>query len=628
MGNLKFKFVFLFIFLMGAANPSYLFADVNVAANIEPDQIFLDSSAVLNLTVNGAQSATPQIPNIQGLKFTPAGQSTQFQSINGVISLSVSYRFIVRPEKPGDYKIHPISVNVNGEKIEAEALSLKVMSSSRSGSVQPSIPNPKVNQPKTKIQDDDTNQIAFLRLMPNKSEVYIGELVSVTVKAFFVEGLQATINSLPKLSGDSFTFNAITPEPAQTVEIVNGRRMTVLTWNTAMSPIKEGKHKVNAQIDATFLLPDNSFRRNSMNGFFDDDFFNSFFGRYRRKDASVVCPDIEISALALPDRGKPEDFNGAVGEFSIYASASPTKVNVGDPITLQIVVNGTGNFDRVVCPQLSDKKGFKTYAPSSTYESIDISGHNGKRQFEQAIIPENWTIKEIPPLVFSYFNTKKGDYVSLKTDAIPVEIINDAPNVSAGAIPSNPKGTQKLDKAENKSLSNDGEKNNESKGIASIHIELGNTVDKLSPYIVNPMFWSLNIIPLFGLVFGVLLIGRHNKIINNPELLVKQEAKRKISGYIKAMDKAIHTGDVLEFFKYARKSLQERLGEIWGLQPDAITIHDLKVRLNEGSLNIIKVFEGFDAASYSGFSLTKEEMQKYKEIVISEIKNLEKSYVK
>ena len=54
----------------------------------------------------------------------------------------------------------------------------------------------------------------------------------------------------------------------------------------------------------------------------------------------VSSQPLKLTVLPLPEEGKPSGFYGLVGQYTISASATPTKVNVGDPITLTVKVGG------------------------------------------------------------------------------------------------------------------------------------------------------------------------------------------------------------------------------------------------------------------------------------------------
>jgi len=68
---------------------------------------------------------------------------------------------------------------------------------------------------------------------------------------------------------------------------------------------------------------------------FNDDIFNDFFGRYEAYPLELKSTEIPITVLSLPQEGKPEGFDGALGNFQLNVEATPLEVKAGDPITLK-----------------------------------------------------------------------------------------------------------------------------------------------------------------------------------------------------------------------------------------------------------------------------------------------------
>jgi len=588
----------------------------NISATLEPQQIALGDSAVLAIHVSGEQTGRPVISHVDGLHFFPRGQNSQFQSINGKASSIVSYIYQVQAERPGNYFIPPVKVNINGQTKKTEAINLSVLKAAgvRAGTVP--LPPPGVaRQARTSgLRSNDENQIAFLRVTPSKYRSYVGEMVPVEIKAYFRQGLQATLNSFPVLSNNAFACQSLNQKPRKTEEVIDGDIYTVLTWFTAMSAVKEGKHPVSGELDATLLIPEPSSRRHSSFGrsIFDDDFFNSFFSRTTEKAVKLTSPRQKMRVLPLPVSGRPKDFGGAVGRFRLSSTASPKSSMVGDPITIKISVKGTGNFDRVSSPVLSSLEGWKTYTPVASFKPADSAGYKGKKQFEQAIIPLDASIKKIPALTFSYFDTGKGKYVTLRTSPVSVNITPASYQAKASSLSNH--------SAQPQSLSGSFKKTG---GLAPIHVDLGPVMTSLRPILNKPWFIGAQGISLGVLFVGLFLGSRNRRLSNDPTVLKKKKVKQKVGRWVKEMDRAVAGHDVPVFFNACRSAAQERLGEIWCLPPETITLADVKERLSEGA-GIRHVFETADAVAYSGRSFSQDELRQCRDLVIKELKNMEK----
>jgi hypothetical protein len=85
------------------------------------------------------------------------------------------------------------------------------------------------------------------------------------------------------------------------------------------------------------------------------------------------------------------------------------------------------------------------------------------------------------------------------------------------------------------------------------------------------------------------------------------------------MDRAITTHDVPGFFKAGREATQYCLSEQWGLQPQSITLKDLKERLCSNTSGLCQIFESADAAAYSGKSFTQEELRQIRATIRKEL---------
>ena len=596
----------------------------DISARLEPQQIALGDGAILAVYISGKQTGPPSISPVDGLRFFPMGQSSQYQSVNGKISSTVSYMYQVQAEDSGNYTIPPVRANINGQIKKTQPIGLRVSGPGRSKSsgaapLPPPAPTVAGQTGTSNHRPGEENQIAFLRVTPSKYRSYVGELVPIEIKAFFRQGLQATLNSLPVVSNNAFACQGLSKKPTQTEEVIDGVPYAVLTWHTAMSAVKEGEHPVSTELAATLIIPQTSRRRHPAFGsnMFDDDFFNTFFNTTREEAVTLTSNRQKMRVLPLPRAGRPKNFSGAVGRFKLWANASLKSCMVGDPITLKMTVKGDGNFDRVSSPLLASPKGWKTYTPTASFKPADSSGYKGKKRFEQAIIPLEASIKKIPPVEFSYFNTSSEKYVTLRTKPIKIKIKPD----SIQAKESSPKDV--VQKASLAGTSDSSGSIKTSSGLAPIHVGLGPVVANLKPVLANPWFIGAQGIPLGFLFVGLFLGRRNRKLSDDPALLKKKSVKHKVGKSIKEMDRAIAGHDVPGFFNASRTAAQERLGEVWCQTPESITLVEVKERLADKAARIRHVFENADAVAYSGQTFSQEELKQFRDLVIKELKNLE-----
>ena len=88
--------------------------------------------------------------------------------------------------------------------------------------------------------------------------------------------------------------------------------------------------------------------------YFNNDFFDkSVKGAHER--FLVRSKPIRLEVKPLPRAGRPEDFSGIVGKFSLSVKAEPTVVSVSDPITLELRLSGHPFPQTISAPALEEQ---------------------------------------------------------------------------------------------------------------------------------------------------------------------------------------------------------------------------------------------------------------------------------
>jgi hypothetical protein len=130
---------------------------------------------------------------------------------------------------------------------------------------------------------------------------------------------------------------------------------------------------------------------------------------------------VELNVLPLPEVGKPAEFYGLVGDYTISASATPRQVSVGDPITLTIEVGGGPYLRPVQWPALETVPALANNFKIPTEKASPVRA-DGRKVFTQTIRASNDAVTEIPPIPLAFFDPKTGRYTVAHTDAIALEV--------------------------------------------------------------------------------------------------------------------------------------------------------------------------------------------------------------
>lgn len=604
--------VFLLFLLWSFSAVQSVYAAVEVSATLNATSFPLDRAAALTITVTGSRSAKPHLPQVEGLRFHQRGQSTQMNFVNGTYSASVSSVVLVEAFHAGQFVIPAIEVDTNDGTVMTEPVKFEVTDSQTAVRQAQN----QTGSATSRLRSGEADKVAFLRVTPTKEKSYIGEIVPIQIKVYFRSGIKANLNSLPQLQAEGFVLQQLEREPDQTQEIINNSQYNVLTWNSALSGIKEGKHSVSVEIAATLLMPEQRSSPFGGHGIGSDPFFNNFFSSYREKEVQVANPVRDMTVLALPLEGKPDNFSGAIGEFQLDVTASPLELAPGDPITLKMTMRGQGNFDRVQAPKLSTEKGWKTYTPASEFLKDGAAGQ-GKKVFEQALVLKDQSLREIPTVEFSYFDPVKTVYKTLSVDAVPfklkgVTLEKVEPLPSKQEVVQQSEATQKIEtKNVVPPLAN----------LAPLQLDIGDTDRELTPLFTKKWFQLLAGFLVLALLGTILFKVRAARYANNPRLQQEQAMKHLLLVRLQEVEQTLANNDSRGFLASCKRAIQEQFGLVWETEAGAITYTDLQQRLSSDS-SLLPLFRAADESAYGGQGLSSGQMQRFAGALKKELEGL------
>jgi hypothetical protein len=149
---------------------------------------------------------------------------------------------------------------------------------------------------------------------------------------------------------------------------------------------------------------------------FREDFVNGRMGLDRR-DAFVRGKKLTLRIQPLPAKGRPPEFTGGVGRFTVHATAKPRDIEVAQSFKLVLHIEGQGNLESLAPPRLDQLAGFHVLG------MVDDKSSSPHRTVTWDMAPLNATIKEVPPIVFAFFDpTPPAGYRTEETQPIPLRV--------------------------------------------------------------------------------------------------------------------------------------------------------------------------------------------------------------
>lgn len=587
-------------------------AEVTVQATLSHHTFAVDEGARLTVAVGGVRkNAQIALPEIENIKLHQRGQSSQTSFVNGKMSASVTYNFIVQALLPGKYTIPPMKVSAGGEDRMTKSISFEVTDS---GTVNTT------SQGAGKTVKD----IAFITVSET-GDHYPGEIVPITVKVYFNRNYRVDLNSLPALSGDGVVMPQLSSEPEQRQEVVDGVPFHVLTWKTSLSGIKTGSHALTFSLDATLLIAQQRRGRSPVSSF-GGSMFDNFFGNVQRKPIKATSPEFTFHVLDLPKKGRPDNFTGAIGNFSMEVAGAPLKVEIGEPITLTMTIGGEGNFNRVEAPVFPGNQLWKTYSPTSDFSS-DSDKYTGLKSFEQAIVVKKTGVNAIPSLSFSYFDPGKRDYVTLQSEPIPLQLQGGAESQPVGDVNINQKSLQQMGGGKSITPALNVSENEQSVSVsqtvnlAPIHLETGPLHRSLRPLFEKLWFIGLCVLMLLVITILFYLNWRQQKEALEPGRRIQKKRISQLQEDLMAVEEARSAGDAGLFLGRCRTTIQNHVGASRLETASAMSLTDLKAKVSENS-PLVTIFSRAEEAAYGGATLSSEEMENYASELKSELEKL------
>jgi hypothetical protein len=375
-----------------------------------------------------------QAPSFKGFTFLSGpSQSQSMQIINGQVSRSMSYSFILQAGDPGKYTIPPASITVNGKKISSNSIDVTVTKSNAPAAQQQGKSEANQQAEAEKI----INENLFLTLSVSKSEAYVGEGVYVVYKLFKHPNLQL-LNLGPAKTP---VFNGFWAQELETVknldwsnELHNGVRFqTAILKRLILLPQRAGNLVVEP-LELTSTVRLRVQRQQRSRDPWDDFFSDPFANNFKDFEYNIKTRTATVKVKELPP-GAPPGFNGAVGNLSMKAWFDKTKTRANEPVTLKVQISGGGNLKLVDPPALSFPTDFDSYDPKIA-DNLTYSqdGFAGSKTFEYILIPRHEGKFDFQPVSFTYFDLSAKKYVTLTSEAFTIDVAKGDGSESQTAI--------------------------------------------------------------------------------------------------------------------------------------------------------------------------------------------------
>ena len=559
-----------------------------LVASVSKNKLGLNQRVKIQFTINKQGADNFQAPNFKNFQIVSGPSQSISQSwINGKASFSQSYSYIVKPLKKGEFLIPAASIKLNNKILKSKPVKVIVLDP---------VEIPKDPNDPNYIAQQNVHLVAEI----SKSSPYVGEGIYVEYRLYVSQNISVrdfSYTDSPQYNGfwnQDIKIRGLTTQNGT----YNGEQYRYVVLQKALLiPTKSGKLTIDPiKMDIVIGVPTGR---------------GDFFGNPIVKNVTKSFASAKkfIRSKELPIEGKPESFNGAVGDFNFIVSSSKNILKSNETATVSVKVTGNGNLKLFELPEIKTPSELEVFTPEQK-EKINVTsrGIRGSVTKNYTVVPQFKGKYKVPSTEFSYFDLKEKKYVRLTSEDIFVDVLEGKELVTDSDLASNSK------------------KDIVATGANFRYIQTSSTFSLAneSGFYTSKFYYLILILPLLFIPIGI-VIAKRNDARNNDVLGNKlRKADRLAKKYLSEAKKQLGTKEA--FYVALEKALHNYLKAKLRIETSDISKEKITELLKRKSVNestirsFIEVFNSCDMARYSPVSVVemKDDYEKSR-LVITQI---------
>lgn len=567
--------------------------DATLIAKVSKNKLGLNQRLKIEFSINkqGSDQFTP--PKFTNFKVVGGPSQSVSQSwVNGKVSFSQSYTYIIQPKRKGEITIGTASVKIGGKFIKSKPIKIIVLDA---------VEIPKNPNDPNYIAQQNIHLVAEI----SKTRPYVGEGVYVEYRLYVSENVSVYnygVTEAPKYNG--FWNQEIKIKGQSPVKIgkYNGEDYRYIVLQKALLiPTKTGKLTIDPmKMEIVIGVPTGR-----------SDFFGNVITRNVRKEFASAKKIIRPNSLPL--EGKPANFSGAVGAFNFNVAISKEILKANESSQIKVAISGKGNLKLFELPEVITPTELEKYQPERNERvRVNSTGISGSVSDLYTIVPQYKGKYKIPNVSFSYFNPKEKKYHTIVTDDLFVDVLEGKelkPVVDTNSI-------------RKQNVTSTG--NNFRYIQTKTNLEVVDTSD----FFKSNLFYLLLLLPLIAIPIGI-IIAKNNQKRNNDLVGNKQRKAEKLARkYLSEAKKKL--GEKEPFYEALERALHNYLKAKLGIETTDISKEKITGILKNKSIEtttihqFIEVLEHSDMARYSQITTTEmeAEFERAKQVIVELDKQL------
>lgn len=369
-------------------------AETAVILAMSDSNLTMGTSGTLSVTFRNVSSVESlSIEGIDAFDIVNSRQSRATSIHNGDRTEETTVTYTVMPKKEGTVTLRATAKTGDGELL-SNAVTVTIA-------------------PRNTALGEGTEEV-FLKTTVGDKQVYMGEKVVVTYDLYSRYQLDSYgFTTAPIFEG--FLMEDRTPQNRDPgiLDIGGTTYANYKGAQVVLTPTKAG----------FYALPSYDFVANVSSG--------DFFGTSRPVYLTTEPFDLEV--LPLPTEGRPENFAGLVGQWTLESLYDKDEVAYGEPITLKVTLRGEGSLEALTSLGLEARlPGFSVYETSGEVrQEVRGSVYYSEKDFEVILVPREVGDLVIPDIDLAYFEPESASYKQLTIPGKTLKVTGSKPESPA-----------------------------------------------------------------------------------------------------------------------------------------------------------------------------------------------------
>ncbi len=533
-------------------------------------------------------------PSFEGFRVVGGpNQAISNSWINGKRSYSKTYSFFLSPQRQGNFTIGQASIEVDGEIYKSPPVSVQVTAA---------VDIPKDGNNADYLASENVHLVAEV----SNANPYLNEAITVVYKLYVSNEVSITSNwreiDTPKYA-DFWSQNIDNQGNFKIYEgKYNGEDYRyVILRTTVLYPQKTGELNIEPlTLDVPIDVRSNK---------------RDLFGRFlmTRVNKTISAGNRTITVKPLPQEGKPDNFSGAVGNFSFKVTTNKTKLDANESLELNVTVGGNGNLKLFDLPSVTFPNSLEVYEPTRNDNiKTQTSGMTGTVSENYTVVPQFKGNYPLRPITFSYFDPKTETYKTLSSQEIVIEVENGPVTTAKDPITSNNKQAVIV----------------EADQFKYIKLDADLTPIKKENFFKSKIFWSILGAPFLVIPVFIIIGRRRRARLNDVEGNRLRHANLLAKKYLSEAKKNLDSKDT--FYESLERALHNYLKAKLNIETSEMSKEHISKLLSERSVNaeVVSQFIGLlkscEFARYAGAS--QGSIQKDYDTAVQSVSSIDKQF--